>query len=153
MGGRVIGRSPGDVAGTAVPSPSVLLRGHGLRATSNRRRILDLLGARDAHLSAAEVHDALHRSGERVDPATVYRTLEVLTEVSLAHAVDGSGPKRYGGGSEPHHHAVCRGCGAVKDLPLGGLAEATRHIEELTGLRPDASGALLFHGLCGACSV
>ncbi|MFI5663647.1 Fur family transcriptional regulator [Streptomyces sp. NPDC051684] len=148
----MIGRSPGEAGGATVPSPSVRLRDRGLRATSNRRQILHLLGSRDAHLSAAEVYEALRRTGERVDPATVYRTLEVLTEVGLAHAVDGPGPKRYGDGSAPHHHAVCRRCGAVKDLPLGGLADAARHIEELTGLRPDASGAMLFHGLCGACS-
>ncbi|MBZ6229903.1 transcriptional repressor [Streptomyces olivaceus] len=129
-----------------------MLRGCGLRATSNRRYILDLLGERDVHLSSTEVQEALRRMGGRVDPATVYRSLEALAAVGLAHVVDGPGVRRYGAGAEPHHHAICCRCGRVQDLPLHDLAEVTRRIEELTGLRPDAGGSMLFHGLCASCA-
>ncbi|WP_406362241.1 Fur family transcriptional regulator [Streptomyces sp. NBC_00715] len=147
-GGRVNGKTPGEPGRAAT-----LLRDRGLRVTSNRLQTLELLSRSGAHLSSAEVHNALRRMGERVDPATVYRSLEALAEVGLVHAIEGPGPKRYGEGSEPHHHAVCHECGTMKDIPLEGLAGVARHIEELTGLRPDVGGAMLFHGLCGICAA
>ncbi|MFG2474923.1 hypothetical protein [Streptomyces fagopyri] len=58
---------------------------------------------------------------------------------------------RYGITGEPHHHTVCRRCGHVAALACEHLAEAAGRIEELTGLRPDASGSLLVYGRCAAC--
>lgn len=86
-----------------------------------------------------------------VHPTTVYRTLETLTVVGLTHAVHGPGPTRYGSTGDPHHHTACQQCGHVAALASEHLAEATRSIEELTGLRPDSSRSLLVYGRCASC--
>ncbi|MGW4392999.1 Fur family transcriptional regulator [Streptomyces sp. NPDC004685] len=109
-----------------------------------------LLSSRESHLSSAEVYAELRQMGERVDLATVYRSLEMFADVGLAHTVQCPGPRRYGAGAEPHHHAVCRECGQVSDLRVADLAEAARRIAELAGLRSDA-GSLLIHGVCADC--
>ncbi|MGI5458786.1 Fur family transcriptional regulator [Streptomyces sp. CA-249302] len=137
---------------TAMPDePRVRLRKHGLRCTPGRLRVLALLTASGRHLSIAQTWEELARTGSAVHPATVYRTLETLTEIGLVHAVHGPGPVRYGITGEPHHHTVCRQCGHVEGLASRHLTEAVEKIEELTGLRPDASGSLLVYGRCADC--
>ncbi|MGW4756207.1 Fur family transcriptional regulator [Streptomyces chartreusis] len=139
---------------TAPPEPPrALLRRHGLRCTPSRLRILALLGACDHHLSTGEACAHLASAGEAIHPTTVYRTLETLTAVGLAHAVPGPGATRYGLTGEPHHHTVCRRCGRVTALGSDHLREAVGRIEELTGLRPDASGSLLVYGRCARCTA
>ncbi|WP_037856325.1 Fur family transcriptional regulator [Streptomyces sp. NRRL S-31] len=135
-----------------VPELSALLRHHGLRRTPSRLCTLRLLCASGEHLSSAEVCAELRQLGLPFDQATVYRTLETLTEVGLAHAVHGPGLKRYGVSSEPHHHTVCEECGRVRDLAIDHVREAMERITELTGLRAGTSGSLLLYGRCARCS-
>ncbi|MEV7505882.1 Fur family transcriptional regulator [Streptomyces sp. NPDC093018] len=137
----------------AAPDESVLLRRHGLRCTASRLCTLRLLAGSGQHLSSAEVCAALQERGLPFDQATVYRTLETFTDVGLAHAVHGPGPKRYGVSSEPHHHAVCEGCGRVEDLAIADMREAVERITRLTGLRAGARGSLLLYGRCARCSA
>ncbi|KUO10238.1 Fur family transcriptional regulator [Streptomyces sp. DSM 15324] len=136
---------------TAPPDTRALLRRHGLRCTPGRLHVLSLLSAPDLHLSIAEACERLTRLGDAIHPTTVYRTLEVLTATGLTHAVHGPGATRYGITGAPHHHTVCQECGHVAALASTRLTEAVGKIEELTGLRPDASGSLLVYGRCADC--
>ncbi|MEU1183739.1 Fur family transcriptional regulator [Streptomyces sp. NPDC005820] len=135
----------------ALPEPRALLQRHGLRCTPGRLQIVALFAASARHLSVAEAWEELSRSGPPVHPTTVYRTLETLTAVGLTHAVHGPGATRYCVLGEPHHHVVCQDCGEVEGLAHERLREAVGRIEELTGLRPDASGSLLVYGRCARC--
>ncbi|MER6557131.1 transcriptional repressor [Streptomyces sp. NPDC001027] len=136
---------------TAQPDARALLRRHGLRCTPGRLHVLSLLSTSELHLSIAEACDRLTRAGGHVHPTTVYRTLEVLTANGLTHAARGPRATRYGITGAPHHHAVCQRCGHVAALASAHLTEAVGRIEELTGLRPDASGSLLVYGRCADC--
>ncbi|MEU4170709.1 transcriptional repressor [Streptomyces sp. NPDC026665] len=136
---------------TARPDARLLLRRHGLRCTPGRLNILSLLSAPELHLSITEACERLVHIGDVVHPTTVYRTLEVLTETGLTHAVHGPGATRYGITGEPHHHTVCQRCGHISALASAHLTEAVGRIEELTGLRPDTSGSLLVYGRCADC--
>ncbi|MDX3576745.1 transcriptional repressor [Streptomyces sp. FL07-04A] len=138
---------------TGLPEPRDLLRRHGLRCTPGRLQIVALFSASACHLSVAEAWEELSRTGPAVHPTTVYRTLETLTAVGLTHAVHGPGPTRYCVRGNPHHHVVCQDCGQVAALPHERLTEAVDSIEELTGLRPDASGSLMVYGRCAPCST
>ncbi|MEU9590876.1 transcriptional repressor [Streptomyces sp. NPDC048193] len=140
---------PGEAT---APDHSVLLRHHGLRCTPARLCALRLLSASGEHLASADVWAELRQLGLPFDQATVYRTLETLTDVGLAHAVHGPGPKRYGVSSEPHHHTVCEECGRVQVLAIADMREAVERITELAGLRAGASGALLLYGRCAGCT-
>ncbi|WP_416966888.1 Fur family transcriptional regulator [Streptomyces sp. 4F14] len=129
-----------------------LLRRHGFRCTPGRLRIVEALRAAGGHLSIGEACERLAESGKAVHAATVYRTLEALTAAGLTHTMPGPGPTRYGLTERPHHHAVCRACGSVATLAPERLADVAARIEELTGLRPDASGSLFVYGHCASCA-
>lgn len=139
-------------AATAPDGSALLLRRHGLRCTASRLCTLRLLATSGQHYSSAEVCAALQERGLPFDQATVYRTLETFTDVGLAHAVHGPGPKRHGVSSEPHHHAVCEECGHVQDLAIADMGEAVERITRLTGLRAGTGGSLLLYGRCARCS-
>ncbi|MGI5438624.1 Fur family transcriptional regulator [Streptomyces shenzhenensis] len=142
------------LAASVLPEPRDLLRSHGLRCTPGRLRLLALLRASpERHLSTAEACARLAQTGAAIHATTVYRTLEALTAVGVAHAVPGPGPTRYGITAEPHHHTVCQQCGQVAALASEHQTEAAARIEELTGLRPDASGSLLVYGRCARCGT
>ncbi|MFJ4804730.1 Fur family transcriptional regulator [Streptomyces murinus] len=121
-------------------------------ATASRLCALRLLATSGQHYSSAEVCAALQERGLPFDQATIYRTLETFTDVGLAHAVHGPGPKRHGVSSEPHHHAVCEECGHVQDLAIADMGEAVERITRLTGLRAGTGGSLLLYGRCARCS-
>ncbi|MEU1162867.1 Fur family transcriptional regulator [Streptomyces sp. NPDC005921] len=140
---------------TTIPAKDLpaLLRRHGLRCTPSRLSTLRLLSTSGAHLSSAEVAAELTQLDLPFDQATVYRTLETLIAEGLAHAVHSPGAKRYGFGSEPHHHTVCETCGQVGDLPIEQLREAVERIAELAGLHPGAATSLMVYGRCARCSA
>ncbi|MFC8345106.1 Fur family transcriptional regulator [Streptomyces sp. NPDC057280] len=141
-----------DAAAAVRAEARARLKRHGLRCTPGRLGLLVLLSASDRHLSPAEVCEELALSGHAVDPTTVYRALDALTAAGLVHAVHGPGPARYGISGQPHHHTVCRECGSVTGLSSRHLTEAVDRLAELTGLRPDAEGALLVYGQCARCA-
>lgn len=89
----------------------------GQRATPARSRVLAVLTDSERPVSHHEVEQSLARDG-RVDRVTVYRVLEWLTSVGLAHKIAGDDRiwryKSHGGrGDEVHAHFKCSRCGTV----------------------------------------
>ncbi|MFZ5555607.1 MAG: Fur family transcriptional regulator [Pseudomonadota bacterium] len=89
----------------------------GHRATPARARVLAVLTGSDRPVSHHEVEQLLARDAP-VDRVTVYRVLEWLTGVGLAHKIAGDDRiwryKSHGGhGDEVHAHFKCNRCGAV----------------------------------------
>jgi len=86
----------------------------GHRAGGARAEVLALLAQQDCCLSAQEIHDRL-REGERtVGLASVYRALDLLTQLKLVHRVDVEGTACYepaDPSGDHHHHAICERCG------------------------------------------
>ena len=85
------------------------------RISAQGQEILTVLRAETCHLSAEEI-------GERVSgasPATVYRSLERLSEMGLIRRVScGRKGALWEAARHPHVHLVCRECGAICDLPI-----------------------------------
>lgn len=106
-----------------------VLRAAGLRATSARMAVLEVLLEASAPISHGEVCD---RVGERgIDRATLYRNLIDLAEAGLVRRSDhGDHVWRFewiGRESESHKnaehaHFVCSRCGTVSCLPDGAIA-------------------------------
>src|SRR5881398_1570991 len=94
------------------------LRARGLRLTRQRRIILEVVRATDAHPTAAFVYRRVRRRLPRVSLATVYRNLRVLAaEGVLAERADAGG-LRFDGNAEPHDHFTCVACGRIHDVPV-----------------------------------
>ncbi|MDD4113296.1 MAG: transcriptional repressor, partial [Herbinix sp.] len=62
----------------------VLLRTNGLKVTSQRIAILEVLNNRPGkHMTAEELYDCVRKEYPDIGLATVYRTIQMLSELSL----------------------------------------------------------------------
>lgn len=124
----------------------------GLRLTSQRRLVLDVLKGCDEHLEADEIYDRAKTRAPGLSLATVYRTLGVLKELGLVeeHRL-GEGHSHYEAVQEgPHYHFTCRRCGKVIEFDTPLVAEVRREICEREDVRITQSH-LYFVGYCADC--
>jgi Fur family iron response transcriptional regulator len=98
------------------------LEGQGIQVTPQRLRIADLLFARDQHLTAEQIIEALARQGKRVSKATVYNTLNLFAEKGLLKPllVD---PERglFDSNTRPHYHIHVEDTGELIDVAPGDV--------------------------------
>lgn len=93
-----------------------LIRDTGARLTQPRSRVLAFLLGQNKPQTHHEIQDAL--SGAALDPVTLYRVLEWLTEHELIHRIAGADQVwrfNAGAGQHGHQHAhfQCTQCGMV----------------------------------------
>lgn len=100
-----------------VDEPRELLRSHGLRVTSPRIAVLDVV-ASAPHITAEEVTGRLRERLGAVSTQTVYDALRVCTRAGLMRRIEPAGhPARFETRTgDNHHHLVCRQCGRVEDV-------------------------------------
>jgi Fe2+ or Zn2+ uptake regulation protein len=102
------------------------------------------------HPTAAEVFVRVRGQGHpNLSLATVYRALHALVqhgeiaETRIAHVA------RYDALLLPHHHVVCRVCGAVADVAAEALPpQITSRLERESGFRLDTRAFFQFAGIC-----
>jgi Fur family peroxide stress response transcriptional regulator len=88
----------------------------GLKATPQRLAVWTALLKTTAHPGPDDVFRAVRAELPSVSLATVYKTLDSLEEAGLIDRVPARGPKRYDANQAPHHHLVCKRCGAIRDF-------------------------------------
>jgi Fur family ferric uptake transcriptional regulator len=128
------------------------LHSHGLRATPQRRLILEALEDL-GHATPEQVVEYLRDyPGPRVNLSTVYRTLELFQDLGLVnHAHLSHGAPTYQVASHADHfHLVCRNCDRLIETDLGPARELAAAIERNHGFRADLAH-LSLHGLCADC--
>ncbi|ACR80218.1 MULTISPECIES: Fur family transcriptional regulator [Kosmotoga] len=131
------------------------LRKRKQRMTAQRELILKaFMESGEEHMSAEEVYRKVLERRLRISKATVYRTVELLTEVGLLRKiVFRDGVVRYelvDKGEHHHHHLVCNSCGKVIEFPEDLLDGLENLIEEKTGFKI-TDHQLKFYGLCSEC--
>ena len=99
---------------------SGLLEKSGLGHTSNRLRVLEIIGNSRHPLSAQEVIEKLN-NGREINRVTVYRILDILVEKKLVERISaGDRSFRYGlapnANHQPHAHFYCSECGEMECL-------------------------------------
>lgn len=96
------------------------LEERGIQATAQRMRIAALLFARDQHLTAEQIIEALAGQGSRVSKATVYNTLNLFAEKGLLRPLQVD-PERglFDSNMRPHHHIHVEDTGELIDVPPG----------------------------------
>ncbi|MCD6083662.1 transcriptional repressor [Candidatus Aerophobetes bacterium] len=137
------------------------LRRKGFRLTSPRQAILDVLAQNPRHLSAEEVFLLTHKSHPGIGLATVYRTLNLLTQVGIIRKFDfGDGRSRYELTAEEeeehHHHLVCIRCGRIINYS-DFMEKEKKFIKDLEAELSKKyqfkinSHQIYFYGLCKEC--
>ena len=139
-----------------LPGDEVLiakLRRRGGRVTSQRLMIHRALRARDQHVTAEQVLDAVSPALPRTSLPTVYATLELFEGLGLVRRVStAGGAVLFDSRVAPHAHAVCRDCGAVTDVEeTVARRRAFRRARE-AGFEPD-DAQLVIWGTCARCQA
>ena len=130
-----------------------LLRGQGLRVTSQRLLIHRALREQGGHLSAEQVHDSVEPVLPGVTQQTVYSTLALLADLGVARRVAAPGPSaRFEARTDDHHHMVCERCGAIEDLRVRVSVSRVVSAAREGGFVP-ASASVTVLGLCAVCTA
>ena len=124
-----------------------------LKATPQRRAVLEAVFSTHRHFDADELVDMLKQKDKRISRATVYRALELLVKGRFVHAMDlGESRKVYEHvvGHKHHDHLICTKCGATIEFD-DGLIELLQG-KVCSRLNFDAaSHSLLIFGICEDC--
>lgn len=129
------------------------LRQHGYRLTPQREIILDAVCVAGTHTSLDEIWTRVQQQSPAIDRSTVYRALNFLTEQGIVVRADlGHGRIFYEiAHTTPHHHLVCRRCGAVTDLRSEVVQSFFAGIQQQHGFSARMDH-LVVHGLCRLCT-
>lgn len=98
------------------------LRRAGLRATRPRIAVAMALAGDETHPTAQTIHDRVSPRFEGLSLSTVYNVLGALSRVAALRPLVYDGVTRFDPNVSPHHHAICDGCGAIRDVPFEGAA-------------------------------
>jgi Fe2+ or Zn2+ uptake regulation protein len=127
----------------------------GFRLTEPRRAVAQLVAARASHFTANDlIADARHLE-HGIGRATIFRALELFTELELLERIDLPTGEHAYVPCEPrghHHHVVCGDCGAVTEVADHGLGAAIDEIGTRSGWLVE-SHRLELYGRCPACQV
>lgn len=125
------------------------LKDKGYRITQQRKKILEVM--RSHPLTALEIFELLEKHGEKIDLASVYRTLHLLTCMGIVAVVEiREGKKRYELVKDHHHHLICDNCGTIEDIVLKAEDKILQEVTTQTQFRI-INHSLEFFGLCTRC--
>lgn len=126
----------------------------GHRRGGARNAVVELLEQQRCALSAQEIDDRLRAQGRGVGRASVYRILELLSELRLVQRIDvGQGVARYERhqpDGDHHHHLVCNLCGRIAPFEDPTLEQAIERVSRRLSFAVDDHEVVL-HGACGDC--
>lgn len=124
------------------------LEEEGMRLTAQRRMILRLFEGFEGHWTAQDVFGAC----EELSLATVYNTLELFEQLGLLRRVTSpDGVTIYDRNTTPHHHALCRTCGALVDIPDDRSLDSLARFADAAASFHTTHASIWLHGTCGSC--
>ncbi len=136
----------------AVATLTQYMSQHKLRKTPERFAILEKVMDMNTHFFIDTLYSALESDGYHVSRATVYNTMELLTDAGLVRRhTFGNQPAQYEKTTGPanHHHLVCTHCGKVrevKDTEIETMLESRRY-----GNFHPIYADLYIYGICSRC--
>jgi Fur family ferric uptake transcriptional regulator len=126
------------------------LRKAGLKVTTPRVKILDILAVEAGHhLSAEDIYRRLLDSNEDIGLATVYRVLTQFEAAGLItrHHFEGGTAVFELNRGEHHDHVVCVDCGRVEEFTDASIESLQHQAAERLGFDL-ADHALILYGHC-----
>ncbi len=124
----------------------------GYRQTTARRAILQTLIKSGGHVTADELADQVRVENPSVGRMTVYRTLDLLSELGLIRPIyQGTGAAHYVLLDQGrHHHLICNRCGTTIEFEHCGSETLSQALSEQFNFEIQAH-LLEFYGLCEDC--
>lgn len=137
------------------PNESQHIRKAGLKVTSPRVKILEMLESRaqtDRHLTAEELYKTLLHEGTEIGLATVYRVLTQFEAAGLVkrHHFEGGNSVFELDRGEHHDHIVCVRCGKVEEFSDESIEKRQKEIADSLQFKL-TDHALCLYGICADC--
>jgi Fur family zinc uptake transcriptional regulator len=125
----------------------------GLRLTTARRRVLEILLEEHRAMGAYEVLERMQKEGLGAQPPAAYRALDFLVSNGFAHRIEGL--NAFVACAHPGERHVpaflhCRGCGAVAEARAENCGGLLAQAAEQTGFGIEAT-VVEARGLCPTC--
>jgi len=131
-------------------SNALIQNGH--RLTPARQIIIETLVNHGGHITADDLALQVQATAPHVGRMTVYRTLDLLTELGLARPIfQGTGAAHYILMAEGnHHHLICTRCHNVIEFDKCTADELVKQLAKQFNFSV-RSHLLEVHGLCQTC--
>ena len=132
------------------------LQSKGYKLTPQREATVRVLMENEEdHLSAEDVFMLVKEKAPEIGLATVYRTLELLSEMHVVEKLNfGDGVSRYDLRGESnkhhHHHLICLNCGTVDEIFEDLLVSAEEKVKNVYNFYI-TDHRLTFYGICHRC--
>ena len=137
-----------------IESALTTLQENDYKLTNARKMVLEVLFHEKEHLTSAEIIDKVGENNPKIGRASIFRALELFTELGIIHPSNYEGQvPRYVVMEENGHHAhlVCSQCKTVVDLGSCRLEGILDEFAEENHF--EISGHLLeLYGLCEECA-
>lgn len=145
--------STDDAAARAEDTLREYLKKRNLRMTPERLQVLEGVLSREGHFDAEELLRHLQKQKKPVSRATLYRTLEHLTDAGLVmrhHFREGHALFERAHERKDHDHMVCERCGKVFEFLSERLHQLQHEICESQGFVETHHVHQIF-GICRDC--
>jgi Fur family ferric uptake transcriptional regulator len=137
-------------------SPTEFVERHrpsGSRRSGKRDVIVTVFLEQNGHISPEQLVDAVRARDSRISRATIYRTLQWMTEAGIARKVDfGQGRFRFEHAyRHPRHfHLICRSCKQSFEFLSSDIESLVDEVAEARQFTVEES-VLQIYGTCEAC--
>ncbi len=129
------------------------LANQGLRYTRERRLILEEVMARHRHFEPYDLFTRIRAKGEKVSPASVYRTLPLLIQsgIVVKNPCDQmSARHEHVMGHGHHDHLICLECGKIIEFQNDKIQKQLEQAARSHRFRME-NHRLVISGLCQSC--
>ncbi len=117
------------------------------RNTQERYNVIDRISQLDRHFSADELYLFMNREGDRISRATIYSTLDLLTQcgILMKHRFDGESATYELSSRMPNHdHLICMECGRIEEFREEGIDTIRDAVCSSLGFRPVTHSLQIF---------
>jgi Fur family zinc uptake transcriptional regulator len=129
------------------------LQAQGYKATKPRKLVLEVLEETEKPLSPYDIQDILRTRGKHLNHVTIYRILDLLCRLNLAHKMLSTGgfvKCSLDAGEGCHRFMVCQDCGAIQEFADEGLCQGENEFTQNLGFHTQYHISE-FSGLCSPC--
>jgi Fur family ferric uptake transcriptional regulator/Fur family peroxide stress response transcriptional regulator len=123
------------------------------RNTIQRSLVLEAVREMQCHATTDEIYDAIKKKHPNISRGTVYRNLNLLSDVGDIHKIEmPSGADRFDHINREHYHARCLKCGKVFDVEMEFMADLEKSIRDTHGFEITGHD-VIFKGTCSECKT
>ena len=119
--------------------------------TIQRSLVLDVVNRLKSHATADEVYAEVAATHPNISKATVYRNLNLLSEMGMIRKLEiPGGADRFDHRCHDHCHVRCEKCGRVFDVDMDYVTGLEKGIRDTHGFAFTGYD-ILFRGICPEC--